>query len=279
MIIVIILSILVFLSATRSPLQEGGETSPLDQGILDPETLFVEKEEEIDTITPAKDQQTSQQGENNVLATITFSDNQTPEKQLRQPQYPANTQDDAMSYTVRMRASWSERLHPYWYPQGAHLSPMVAWSHRLKNILFRENGISSEGMEIMAETGATKTLVQEIQNNILAGTILTHNVGLVFNAPGENEIQIPMTKDAPYITVVSMIAPSPDWFITAQNIQLYEDGRWLERVNIPAVLYDAGTDGGTSFTAADIDTNPKKPITKIRNAPSVPIASFEFVKN
>lgn len=290
-IIVIILSVLVFFSATSSPGSQ--EPDPEQEPVVfDVETLFEEtaqEEQEEETAqetttlpaeTPSTDSPDPQEDED-VLATITFVDNQPPEKQLRQPDavltLPAG--DTTVSYTVRLHVSWSERLHPNWYPNGAHISPMVAWSHRLKDTLFQTGGIASEGMEIMAESGGTRTLVQEIENITRTGAILSHNTGRVFNAPGEDTIQMTMARNVPYITVVSMIAPSPDWFIAARNVELYKNGRWLERVSVPAPLYDAGTDSGPEFTSANDDTDPKEPISRLRNPPSIPIATFEFIRN
>ncbi len=277
-IVVVILSVFVFFSATNDPFQQGD--FPVDN--IDPGTLFEVEEEDAQEESPdftTVNSDVPEIADDDVVATVTLSNNQIPEKHLRQESVVDDSTDDTVSYTVSIRASWSERLHPRWYPQGAHLSPMIAWSHRLKNVLFRENGIASKGMEIMAEVGAPKTLVQEIQNSILAGTIATYNTGTVFNAPGEETIQMTMAKSAPYITVVSMIAPSPDWFITARNVELYKNGVWSERMQIPAVLYDAGTDSGIDFTAEDSDTDPQQPITRIRNVPALPIATFEFIKN
>ena len=274
-IIVIVLSVLVFFSATSDPFEREGSAVGDDAGGLS------EAEEEVQGSVQESAVVDSDLPEDAsaVLATVTLSDNQAPEKQLRQDAAVDAATEDSVSYTVSLRASWSERLHPRWYPQGAHLSPMIAWSHRLKDVLFRENGIASEGMEVMAETGAPRTLVQEIQNSVRTGAIATYNTGQVFNAPGTETMQMTMTKGVPYITVVSMIAPSPDWFVAARNVELYKNGVWLNQVQIPAVLYDAGTDSGTDFTSADNDTNPQQPIVKIGNAPSLPIATFEFVRN
>ena len=67
-----------------------------------------------------------------------------------------------------------------------------------------------------------------------------------------------------------MIAPSPDWFIATRNVELYKDGEWQESLTIPARLYDAGTDSGETFTAANDDTNPKEPIVGLENQPEPP---------
>ena len=54
--------------------------------------------------------------------------------------------------------------------------------------------------------------------------------------------------------------------------------RGIERIQIPASLYDAGTDSGADFTSEDVDTDPQQPIISIRNVPSLPIAVFEIYK-
>ena len=122
-IIVVILSVLVFLSATSDPFQQD------DVAVqnLDPGTLFeIEEDAMQDDLSVESDQvitSESSELENDVVATVTFSDNQVPEKYQRQEDTVADSADDTVSYTVSIRASWSERLHPRFYPQGAHLSP------------------------------------------------------------------------------------------------------------------------------------------------------------
>ena len=279
---VIVLSVLVFFSATNDSFQQDDPVIDAGDSVALPATEEESFPEEVSDVQDSTvPDVTLAEKQDDVVATVTLSESQAPEKQLRQQESAANDliDDDTASYTVSLRASWSEQLHPHWYPQGAHLSPMIAWSHRLKDILFREHGVASDGMEIMAETGAPSTLVREIQNSILAGASATYATGSVFNAPGVDIIQMTMTQDAPYVTVVSMIAPSPDWFITARNVELYRNGEWLSQVHVPAALYDAGTDSGTTFTSEDDDTDPQQSISKLRNAPSRPIATFEFVKN
>ena len=111
------------------------------------------------------------------------------------------------------------------------------------------------------------------------------NVGDVFGysfdqgalfTPGSREIQITASLGAELVTVVSMIAPSPDWFIAARNVELYKDGRWQESITIPARLYDAGTDSGETFNANDDDTNPKEPIVGLEDQPTPPLATFRL---
>ena len=284
-IIVVILSVLVYLSATRTPFQGQEEVADEAPTLFDPAALPEsdgepqEAEGFRDTATaPApEDSADTQAPLKEDTVTIKLSDNEPPEKQLEYPSVVGLQNVEAV-YTLHLRASWSKRLHPHWFPQGAHLSPMAAWSHRLMNSLFRSGHIASDGMELMAETGGTTELVKEIKTGIATGAIFDYSIGSVFNAPGEDAVQLSVSEDVPYVTVVSMIAPSPDWFIAARNVALQENGRWLDRKTVSAVLYDAGTDSGLTFTAADDDTDPPQPITKLRNSPPLPIATFEFIK-
>ena len=75
-----------------------------------------------------------------------------------------------------------------------------------------------------------------------------------------------------------MIAPSPDWFVSARNINLYENGDWVEEMSVAAPLYDAGTDSGEEFDSEDEDTDPKEVISRVADAPEAPIAVFTFTR-
>jgi hypothetical protein len=54
-----------------------------------------------------------------------------------------------------------------------------------------------------------------------------------------------------------MIAPSPDWFAGAANVELIENGRWVTHKRVILYAWDAGTDSGTTYQAADDDTVPR----------------------
>ena len=278
--IIIILGVLVYLGATKGPINQSDENRPLNQAVGDIEFIAGSGDQGIVGNETQPVQEDEATPENPVAATIILEDPKTPEEEITQDNRAlADLEGGEEIYTLRLRSAWSNQTHPNWHPEGSHLSPLIAWSHGLKDVLFKSGGIASKGMEIMAETGAPPTLVGEIEEYIIRGSILDYGVGSVFYTPGESEIQIRVSRSMPYVTVVSMIAPSPDWFITARNIKLLESGRWMERVNIPAVLYDAGTDSGKEFNSKDEDTQPKKPIGMLKNPPLLPIATFEFVRN
>ncbi len=50
---------------------------------------------------------------------------------------------------------------------------------------------------------------------------------------------IDISQDYPYISLVSMLAPSPDWFTGLNSYQLFVDGKWVESVDVFLNTYDA----------------------------------------
>ena len=214
--------------------------------------------------------------ESRAVGTITFKDPQNPKAVIDRENNTLRPRENEVRYNVLMHISWSEVLHPGWYPSSAHLSPMVAWSHRVKDVVFKEGEVASEGIEVMAETGGTDELREEIQNIGERGFILHYDIGKVIDAPGEDTTTILLSNEARYASIVSMIAPSPDWFVAVHNVELFNGNSWYKRKAVPAVLYDAGTDNGKTFSAWNSDTDPPKPITLLPNAPPVPLVTFEF---
>ena len=68
-----------------------------------------------------------------------------------------------------------------------------------------------------------------------------------------------------HLGLITMIAPSPDWFTGASMIELcdYETGEWKEMVEYDAMAYDAGTEMGTGFSPDNEAEEPHMPISMI----------------
>ena len=83
------------------------------------------------------------------------------------------------------------------------------------------------------------------------------------------------------LSLVSMIAPSPDWFVGVHGFDLQANGMWVDEVTLTLDPYDAGTDNGTTYTSANADTSPKDPISRLvsplsfMKAWSLPLEPFE----
>ena len=183
-----------------------------------------------------------------------------PEPPTAPPSEPESP-DVFAAYNVEFIAEWSEKTHPDDYPGGAHFSPFVAYSHddSSDSLIFVEGQKPTPGIELMAETGGTTTLNQEIDEIIGSNLAFKKTQGSVFNSPGIDSSELEFTDEYSYITFVSMIAPSPDWFV-AQTTDLLKNGEWIDEIELDLITYDAGSDSGEMFTSPDKDTQPKKPI-------------------
>lgn len=192
---------------------------------------------------------------------------------------------DSASYAVTFRAVWDASSHgsrpPF--PSGAHFSRVVAAAHSPEVAFWDSGGIATPGIESMAETGSVSPLCREIGDEADRGrsTPCVRGSEASFPSPGSARLLFEATEELPLMTLVSMIAPSPDWFVGVSRMPLVEDGCWKERIEVDLVGYDSGTDSGATFTARNADVTPHEPIGLIRDLPAAvreaPFAVLELV--
>ena len=121
----------------------------------------------------------------------------------------------------------------------------------------------------MAEVGGTATLVEELQALIDQKKGLKTYVGSgLGSGVGNISLDVTISNEFPAVSFATMLAPSPDWYIAAVNVVLTDDdGSFIETKTIHGGVYDAGTDNGTTFTAANSVSNPRENIRIITQAP------------
>lgn len=168
-----------------------------------------------------------------------------------------------VKYKVTFKGKWTQDLHELAtdFPSNAHFSPPVGAVHKLGYKLYELDKVASSGMEIMAETGATGTLINEIDQEQTLVKSSFKSAASVSGGTGTVSWEINVDKDFHVVSLVSMIAPSPDWFVGTKEISLYNNNTWGENITVDALLYDAGSDSGNKFNSTDVDTNPKDAIT------------------
>ena len=105
-----------------------------------------------------------------------------------------------------------------------------------------------------------------------------------FKYMDKTEFSLNITKAFPYVSVVAMVAPSPDWFVGISRVKLYQNGEWVPTVTKVAYAWDAGSDNGTTYLSPDKDANPKG-MTKLattkqfmKNGKLVPVGVFVFTR-
>ena len=97
---------------------------------------------------------------------------------------------------------------------------------------FWENGgLATPGIERMAETGSTSTLSDEINLAIEDGTSAERITGSGTGSPGTVTTTFSLTSEFHLVTLVSMIAPSPDWFVGVSGLSLLQNGVWVDELD------------------------------------------------
>ena len=188
-------------------------------------------------------------------------------------------------YKLTFNATWSVQTHPNEFPPGPHFSGLIGMTHNTNAMLFAKGEIASDGIKNMAETGGKDPLETEIQNIISIGTGKTLiSGGGINSSPGEVILEFDIVSSHSMVSVVSMLAPSPDWFISVSNINLIENNEWVTSKTITVDIYDSGTDDGATFLSPDFPTLPPSPIVNITTPPLAinnvvaPLGSITFTK-
>ena len=198
------------------------------------------------------------------------------------------TADGEARYRVTFKATWSAGTHPTNFPDNPHFSGLVGATHDGSMPIWQGGELASEGIEWMAETGGKSILLAEIDALIAAGTAHGELSGNVLStSPSSVSLEFKVVSSHPYVTLVSMLAPSPDWFVGVSGLSLLaEDGTWKDREEVPLLLYDAGTDDGATFTAANANSDPAEPISRLTSESgdtdftdgNPPVGMFTFQK-
>jgi hypothetical protein len=171
---------------------------------------------------------------------------------------------DTVEYTFEFVAEWSAATHPESFPGNPHFSSVIGATHTAAASVWEPGGIASPGMEFMAEIGATTSLSNEVTDMVVAGEAdRFHNLGGISLSPGARARTLTVNAAFDHISLVSMIAPSPDWFVGVHGVDLRPDGVWTREVVIDLDPYDAGTDAGPNYTSPNADITPHLPIANI----------------
>jgi hypothetical protein len=167
---------------------------------------------------------------------------------------------EVANYRLTIQNDWTEEAHPVNYPTNAHFSWVGGGTHDNSLSFWGLGAMASEGFEIMAETGVTTAFVEEITT--AGGSPLEWRhwfcpPNIAHASCGSLTEEFTISRDEPLITLNSMLGPSPDWFIGVSGLSLLDNqGEWIRSITIPLILYDAGTEEGTTPNINNPETNP-----------------------
>ncbi|MYD57848.1 MAG: hypothetical protein F4246_12675, partial [Rhodothermaceae bacterium] len=187
------------------------------------------------------------------------------------------------TYDLTFTATWSSSTHPDNFPSSPHFSGMIGGTHDSTVSFWDTGAIASEGIKRMAELGSKGPLRSEINQAISAMNAGGIVEGSVMNSPGSQTITFDIRPSWNRVTVTSMVAPSPDWFVGVSGLDLLgSDGEWIDSLEVDLFVYDAGTDSGSDYTSQNQPTDPREPISRITSSPFLvdgsvkPVGTFRF---
>ena len=168
-------------------------------------------------------------------------------------------------YDVVFQGAWTTAATPGGVPGRAHFSRLIGGVHSDAVTFLESGGMASAGVESMAEDGAWTALQGEVQNagsgalSVLAGD--TDSI----SPTTSKTLTATLTTEHPRLTLVTMVAPSPDWFVGVSGLPLLDDqGRWLRSHEVNLHPWDAGTEDGGEFSLDNLATTPQGTIESIR---------------
>ena len=170
----------------------------------------------------------------------------------------------SVQYNVTFEATWSQSAHPSAYVSSAHFSTLIGTTHNDSVSFWNAGEVATAGIERVSETGGIGPFSDELSDAIAANTATAIIQGRTFDSPGSQTRRFETTRDYPFVTLASMIAPSPDWFVGVSSLDLRdESGEWVEELVIPLHPYDAGTEDGNRLALSNPATNPAQPIRRL----------------
>jgi len=202
----------------------------------------------------------------------------------------------AVEYRLRIRMTWDD-THPGGWDPAAHLSHLGVITHDASTSFWELGELATPGIANMAVTGCVDSLAFPCLPNAQFPTTLKQEADLEiasnhaqflyvfkqgFSSPGVFDVFFDVEELFPYLTFVSMIGPSPDWFVGVSGLNLRPGDDWLHSTASNMTIYDAGIKSANElvFNPNGPDENPQKPIQVLTAHPlgSSPIGSYELTK-
>ncbi|WP_299333979.1 spondin domain-containing protein [uncultured Psychroserpens sp.] len=176
------------------------------------------------------------------------------------------------SYNITFSSDWeNETVDPVKgnstapIPGNAHWSNLVGTTHNSDYTMVRMGMLASTGIKNVAEAGNNTALMNEINSTGDANQWLQQGFSPFAAISSATLSNVVVSTDYPLLSLVSMIAPSPDWMIAIDAINLRDGNTWRNEIIIPLFPYDAGTDSGTMYGSPNQVTTPFQPISVLIN--------------
>ena len=197
---------------------------------------------------------------------------------------PAQAQGNAQSVTYRVtftgKFTDDSLASGVSVPSGEHFTTLIGAVHNGSVTFWSNGGTASAGIESMAELGGTSTLKSEI-NAAMPNALAVIEKSIASGGTATATVDITLTTDHPLVTLTSMLAPSPVWFVGVSGLSLRNaaDDGWQPSLSVNLFPWDAGTEEGTEFSLNNAATSPQGTIASLRGMGKFsdqPIATLTF---
>ena len=173
---------------------------------------------------------------------------------------PACSAQGSATYSVVFDFTWPS--NNYNIPPGPHWSPPVFATHTPCAVVWRSGVLPTQGLENLAEFGGTSTIASEISN--FGGQRRSYERSTLLNdARGQRSRNVVVDNKRFLLSTLSMIAPSPDWFVGVDSVPLCVNDTFIASATYNLYPLDSGSDSGNTYTARDADLNPKIAVSRI----------------
>jgi len=179
------------------------------------------------------------------------------------------------NYDISLTTIWNSTDHTS-VPGNAHWSPLIGATHNTANEFVEIGALATTGIKDIAEGGVNTAFTSEI-NTAIAASRADQLLQDGFSPfAGNNSVgeftSVTISEDFPLITLVSMVAPSPDWFIAINSLDMRSgnpaiNNGWKETFTMDVFAYDSGTDDGINYTSGNATSNPFVPVFMVAGAP------------
>lgn len=128
-------------------------------------------------------------------------------------------------------------------------------------------GYATRGVQDVAETGSFSLLRSELEAARAEGMVGDIQIDTTMPGPsGSAGVTLEVNCDFPFISAVSMVAPSPDWIVPVFRFATLrrKNGKYKKRGMRQLDVWDAGTDAGKTLTARNRKSKPKENIHPVQ---------------
>jgi len=176
-----------------------------------------------------------------------------------------------LRYYCTFRGKWSAERHPNDFPKAASWSAPIMISHTKDWRMWTGTETVTAGVEYTAEQGFPTIMYNEFLNAGYETLHMTIGDRMYNTTDSQNLPPINVTYSHPWLSAMTKIEPSPDWFVGFSDFRSisYDTETFYNRVVIQSYVWDAGTDDGQNYHSFDLDLDPQLPCMRFCVPPHV----------